>query len=178
MLIGIDPGASGGIAVMRDNGLVNAVKMPETTTDVCDFIQDTIKNNTDADEQVYITMEKVGGFTGYRKVPVRCSTCGSVIWVKEADPGSAMFKFGKGYGNLEGIIIASRYIKSLHLEEVTPQTWQKVVGAGTRSGVSKHEWKTKLKGMAQKFYPSLRVTLNTADALLILTYARRRRNMI
>ena len=36
-------------------------------------------------------------------------------------------------------------------------------------------WKSKLKGSAQRLYPHLRVTLQTADALLILEYGRKTR---
>ena len=39
---------------------------------------------------------------------------------------------------------------------------------------SKTEWKNRLKGMAQQLYPDLKVTLATADALLIATYCKRK----
>jgi hypothetical protein len=55
---------------------------------------------------------------------------------------------------------------------VRPQTWQKNLGIGTsRTCASKTEWKNKLKALAQRKFPDAKVTLATADALLILDYA-------
>jgi len=39
---------------------------------------------------------------------------------------------------------------------------------------AKRDWKNKLKAMAQRLFPGARVTLDTADALLLLEYAMRR----
>ena len=57
---------------------------------------------------------------------------------------------------------------------VRPQTWQKDFGLGTASRcASKSEWKNKLKAEAQRRFPHLGVTLQTADALLILEWFSR-----
>jgi hypothetical protein len=46
-----------------------------------------------------------------------------------------------------------------------------VFGLGTASRcASKSEWKNKLKAEAQRRFPDLKVTLKTADALLILEW--------
>ena len=45
---------------------------------------------------------------------------------------------------------------------------QKHIGVGTRGGMSKTEWKNKLKSEAQRRYPDQTVTLATADGLLIM----------
>ena len=56
----------------------------------------------------------------------------------------------------------------IRLVLVRPQVWQKGFGLGTASACAKKsEWKNKLKGEAQRRFPELRVTLGTADALLI-----------
>ena len=113
-------------------------------------------------------LEEVSGFAG------------------QGQPGSSMFKFGSGYGFLRGCAMALGY----RLELVRPQKWQKSLGIGNAStllpddfkardpaqqralrAVAKREWKRKLLAHAERLYPCQRVTLATADALLILDYA-------
>lgn len=81
-------------------------------------------------------------------------------------PSSASFKLGKSCGLLEGFCIGRQH----PLQLVTPQAWQ----AGL--GVSKlGNWKGNLKAEANRRFPSIeqRITLQTADALLLLDYALR-----
>jgi hypothetical protein len=55
---------------------------------------------------------------------------------------------------------------------VTPQRWQKTLGAGTRGERTRDKWKLHLKGLAQLSFPGLStISLSTSDALLILKYA-------
>jgi hypothetical protein len=93
-----------------------------------------------------LVIEQVGGFAG------------------KGQPGSAMFRFGENFGLIIGAAIALGY----RVERVTPQKWMKAQGLGTRGSLTKAEWKRKLKSRAQELYPNLKVTLETADALLIL----------
>lgn len=93
-----------------------------------------------------LVIEQVGGFAG------------------KGQPGSAMFRFGENFGLVIGAAIALGY----RVERVTPQKWMKAHGLGTRGALTKAEWKRKLKSKAQELYPNLKVTLETADALLIL----------
>lgn len=93
-----------------------------------------------------LVIEQVGGFVG------------------KAQPASAAFRFGENFGLVIGAAIALGY----RVERVTPQKWMKAHGLGTRGALTKAEWKRKLKQRAQELYPSLKVTLETADALLIL----------
>jgi hypothetical protein len=80
-------------------------------------------------------------------------------------PSSASFKLGKSCGLIEGFCFGRQHPVLL----VSPQTWQ----AGL--GVSKlGNWKGNLKTEASRRYPSVdRITLKTADALLLLDYALR-----
>lgn len=59
------------------------------------------------------------------------------------------------------------------VELVTPQRWQKGMSVGVRAGLERADWKRKLKAQAERLFPGQRVTLATADALLILEWARR-----
>jgi hypothetical protein len=118
--------------------------MPETEGDIIIFMRGF---NPDAHT---IFMEEVGGYIG------------------KAQPGSAMFTFGRNTGFLIGAIMAMGF----RLEMVRPQVWQKRLGIGTsRTCASKSEWKNKLKAVAQRKFPTANVTLATSDALLILDYA-------
>lgn len=83
--------------------------------------------------------------------------------------GSAMFNFGKGYGNLEMALIALEIKTTL----TSPQAWQKTFMIGTKSKQTTTQWKNKLKALAQQIFPQLKVTLINADALLILEYFRK-----
>lgn len=84
-------------------------------------------------------------------------------------PSSAMAVYASSWGCCKGILMALGY--SLVL--VSPKEWQKKLGLGAATGLSKTEWKNKLKGEAQRIYPDQDVTLATADALLILRAAEK-----
>ena len=149
-LIAIDPGASGGIALW-DGVSAAAWAMPETEAEIAhDFIQ-LVSSSSAAQITAYV--EKVGGFIAGNKTP-----------------GSAMFNFGRNYGFILGALAALGVRTVL----VTPQTWQKALGLGHRDkATDKAAWKRKLKAEAGRLYPGIVSTLKTADALLILEYARR-----
>ena len=82
----------------------------------------------------------------------------------------SMFTFGKNFGQWLGILTAFEipYI------EVTPQKWMKYYGAMPKE---KKERKTHLKHLAQSLYPTVNVTLHTADAILMAHYCRHELNV-
>jgi len=73
------------------------------------------------------------------------------------------FTFGTGYGRCRMALAAAR----IPFVEMTPKTWQRRLG-----GLSGGD-KQLLKARAQQLYPTVRITLATADALLLATVARR-----
>jgi len=147
-IIAIDPGASGGIAVHRVAEPVAAYAMPHTEADVLHFLRE----QTPEPSRCVAFVERVGGFVG------------------RAQPGSRAFNFGKGYGLVLGVLQE----RGVRIELVLPHTWQKNFNLGTASAcASPADWKRKLQAEAQRRYPALKVTLNTADALLLLDYALR-----
>jgi hypothetical protein len=151
-ILAIDPGLSGGLAV-RQFGKTDCHAMPETLGDVFELIASFQIAAAVEGHALVCVLEEVGGFAG------------------KAQPGSAMFKFGEHYGFVQGVIRSL----GIRLELVRPQVWQKAFGLGTASRcASKTVWKNKLKAEAQRRYPQLKVTLKTADALLILDYALQR----
>ena len=60
----------------------------------------------------------------------------------------------------------------VRIVRVRPHDWQKHLRLGTKKDCSgTTEWKNKLKSEAIRRFPTQKVTLATADALLILDYA-------
>lgn len=156
MIIAIDPGANGGIAVWHEdvNRLVRCFPMPDTEGDIVDAFDFVFSEFHPCPAKAYI--EKVGGYCGGK-----------------GNTGSSMFPFGQNYGFLRCSIMT----RHIPLIEVTPQRWQKALGLGTRDrdidpAAAKREWKNKLKAEAQRRFPGETVTLKTADALLILEAAK------
>lgn len=151
-IIAIDPGALGGIAMTMPCTLSPAAyPMPETEADVVSTIHEHLTACKLEQTECVAYVEKVGGF------------CGKGL------PGSAMFNFGFGAGVIEGALRALA-IRTVY---VRPQEWQKTFSLGTAAScASKTEWKNKLKAEAQRRFPSVKVTLKTSDALLILEHAK------
>lgn len=160
--IGIDPGASGGLAAIVEQvngapGIVNpvvAVGMPETEKDVWDWI----RAHASILYEPFAVIEKVGGF------------------IKEdyhvRGMGHSMFQFGRSYGFLRGCLTAA----GVPFVEVQPQVWQKALKIPARKQQAKTAWKNRLKAAAQQLFPDLTITLKTADALLIAEFCRQMRN--
>lgn len=119
--------------------------MPKTDGDVLCLLRDL----TPDPARAMAFVERVGGFVG------------------RPQPGSRAFTFGRGYGFLTGVLQE----RGVRVELVLPRTWQKRFNLGTVSAcASPADWKRKLCAEAQRRYPALKVTLGTADALLILDH--------
>lgn len=153
VVIAIDPGANGGIAVSYGQGkMLSVYPMPPTDGDV-EALLSSLKQECEAEKWIICAVvEEVGGYVG-----------------GGGQPGSAMFTFGRGYGYILGVLAALK----IRTELVRPQKWQKALSLGTsKSHASKTAWKNHLKERAQRLFPDIRVTLKTADALLLMEYAR------
>ena len=138
--IGIDPGINGGIAVLGHQGYAQAYKMPPTSMDIWELIQE-IKASAD--------------FENYRIL----ATLESVSSSPQMGVTSA-FTFGNGFGHLEMALTAA----GIPFERVSPQKWQKAMGCLTKGD------KNVSKRRAQELFPQIKVTHATADALLIASY--------
>jgi len=80
---------------------------------------------------------------------------------------ASMFKFGMNYGMLRAFLIAL----GIPFETITPAKWQGVLQC--RSGGDKKVTYRR----AQELFPAIKVTHYIADALLIMEYGRRLRNV-
>jgi crossover junction endodeoxyribonuclease RuvC len=96
--VGIDPGKSGGIAVMQNNKIRDLVPYSDTAViEICEELQDNIHN----DIPVKCCLEKVGAMPGQGVV--------------------SMFSFGQTFGFIRGVLEAF-YIP---YQLVPPQRWKK-----------------------------------------------------
>jgi len=157
LYIGIDPGASGGIAyVDRDEDQkACAVKMPATERDTWD---EMCPHDGD---YVFIAIEKVGPSRGdYRDK-------------KRKQGVSSAFKFGVNYGLLRGFVISL----GVRWDDVSPQKWQREFGLvfPKAMNLTPTEKKNRHKAKAQQLFPHLKITHAIADALLIAEWARRQK---
>ena len=145
LLLAIDPGASGSIAVQWPDKPILAYPMPDDP-DLVEMLDGYSIAAKAEGINIVCYLEEVGGYIG------------------KPQPGSSMFKFGSGYGFIRGVLAANR-IKTVL---VRPQTWQKgVSGVQSTKGP---ERKRALKEAAARLYPDIKVTLTNADALLIADY--------
>ena len=148
--VGIDPGASGGIALITPSG-VQTWAMPSTERDLLDAVESCYVDHC----YCCAVVEKVTGFVG-----------------GPGNTGSSMFKFGTNYGSVRMALIAA----GIPFEEVIASVWQKGLKIPSRGkSESKTAWKNRLKARAQQLFPGVAVTLKTADALLIAEFCKRKR---
>jgi hypothetical protein len=157
-LLAIDPGGAGGLAWCdaASGGTVTARAMPDTEGGLLMILRDIVAEAGNP-AMVAAFVEQVGGY----------------VRTEGGQPGSAMFKFGRGFGFLLGACAGM----GIPVDLVPPQRWQRGIATGVRAGLSKPDWKRKLKAQAERLFPGLRVTLATADALVMLEWARRLERM-
>lgn len=149
-IISIDPGASGGIAWIK-NGYRGCGPMPHALPDLRDIFHTLLvdaRDNAWPPPVAYI--EDVPKFVG------------------KAIPSSTTAVLFHNYGYIEGMLTYA----GIRLVKVKPHDWQKYFRLGTKKEcASTTEWKNKLKAEAMRRFPDQKVTLAVADALLILDYA-------
>jgi hypothetical protein len=85
---------------------------------------------------------------------------------------SSLAVLHRNVGFIEGCAMAL----GVSILRVPPKKWQKAVGMAKRPGEEQNKWKNRLKEEAQRRFPSVKVTLNNADALLIFSAHSERLN--
>jgi hypothetical protein len=144
--IAIDPGIMGAMAV-RDSGGHVAVFRFTTEPEMRDLMEKFVIYK-DRGYRITAALEKVRSMPG--------------------QGGTSIFTFGSNYGFWRGILLANR----ISFREVRPQDWQKgLIPAKLAGKDNQPKRKRHLKQLAQERYPDLKVTLYTADALLMLDNA-------
>ena len=152
--VAIDPGVSGGIAFNLETGGVNvkdkadamAMGMPATDRDIIDELRLICE-----DDKIVAIIEDVPKYVGNNV------------------PGSSIFPLAYNVGFVRAALMTMNVPVIL----VKPHDWQKHFRLGTKKDAgSTTAWKNKLKSEAQRRHPHLKVTLKTADSLLLLDFAR------
>lgn len=147
--IGDDPGKTGAIVALDDEGDVIGVcrKSKTTIQDRCEFLNGLDPDNSN---DFYAVIEKVGA------TPQMGTT--------------SAFTFGLEFGFCTTIYVSL----SIRHEFFTPQKWQQSLGL---TSVKKSEGDTAkkryLKENAQRIFPHEKIVNDTADAYLIAWFARR-----
>ncbi len=141
-VIGIDPGKGGGMAIMH----------PDTTFDLRPWtveheLTDYLRDLNADDYEVYI--EDVPPF------------------VSAVTSNASSFKLGYNYGYIVGTVRALGFRTKL----IKPKEWQKGL-VGLKSNMGYTARKRMLKDNAVRLYPNLKITNATADAVLIMEWAR------
>ena len=145
--VGIDPGKSGAICVIEDD-FIKAIPCPDNIQDMALVFAMSVSVNETKKVVAYI--EKV--------------------WARPTDAKGSIWKFAENYGVWKGI--AGAY--EIELIEVSPQKWIKYFETPK---LEKSRRKRYLRDKARSMYPDLKkVTLKTADAILIASYAKETHN--
>ena len=141
LFIGIDPGGSGAMAAIDGQGVVvGVVKNVATERDLWNALSGWVRLYPGT----YAVVEIV------HSMP------------KQKQGVSSSFKFGRSYGFLRGILVAS----GVRFSEVAPFKWQTAMRCRTKGD------KNVSKARAQQLFPDMQITHAIADALLLAEYAR------
>lgn len=167
-VIGIDPGAEGGLACLESTTMriVSVIKRPEDRGEILDWLFEMTKEGS----RCIAVIEQVSGWMGGNVKEDGTS------FKHGGQTGSAMFKFGLNYGELLMALTATGFVEGQSLHIVAPRKWQSRLGIEPGKGKhnkARQQHKRDLKDVAQSLFPQEQVTLWKADALLIAEYARR-----
>ena len=141
--IGIDPGKSGGITMIHDNNF-KTYKCPQRTEDMAMLFSLLVGDTSSYD--IKVLMERV--------------------WARPNNAVRSAFAYGVNYGQWLGIIACHE----IPLQTCLPNEW--ITYYGCSKELEYQERKRWLKEKAKSLYPSLNVTLMTADSILITDYAK------
>lgn len=142
--VGIDPGGSGGICVIRDTGVfLSFAKFKGRTEEQISHLFSSIRTESAGYCTVYL--EKVHSMPKQGVV--------------------SSFTFGTSYGFLRGLCAAHGF----KIHDVTPQRWQKALNCrtGGNKNVTKHKAQQLFPALAH------RITHAVADAILLAVYAEK-----
>jgi len=157
--IGIDPGKQGAIACATCEHDTSVFSMPPTKREQYELL-DSIRGEYPGLHWV-CCIEKVGNFFPSQNPAMDLKRVG------------ALLKLRQHKGELIGFLVSL----GVAIDEVMPRVWQKSVCGKLPRGQSSASIKSRkhaIRDKMQDLYPDLKLTLNNADAVAILTYCKRR----
>lgn len=148
--VGVDPGASGALAVVNFDGASRGwIAGDATDRDLLDFLREHAA--LAGDGAIQAVLEEVGAKPRIAPGGARVS-----MGAKSA------FTFGASYGRLGMALVAA----GIPFERVLPVKWQTAMRCRTKGD------KRVSKARAQELLPGERITHRNADAYLLAMYAR------
>lgn len=141
--VAIDPGISGGIA-WSVRGRDYCCNMPSTTVEFIALFETFKKDAKRSEVDIEVFLEKVHARPG--------------------NGSASSWKFAQHFGEIRGVLLA----KEIRFIEETPSKWMKHFGMKKSKQETDTQWKNRLKALAKQYYPELKVTLKTSDAILML----------
>jgi hypothetical protein len=155
--LGVDPGAGGGLVEMEGDR-VSLTPMPDTEEETWQWFW---RNGTGSTKVTRALIERISPLAvGFKD--------GSGAIRKNA---GSMSKLYGHYRMLRAFLVASQ----IPFEPISASDWQFHLGIPKREKrESDTQWKNRLKRKANSLYPHARVTLATADALLIAEVCRQK----
>lgn len=161
IILGIDPGLTGAMAMLTPAGLKGVMDIP---TMMRGAGTGSVKNQIDC-YALYKKLQEM--LTGYDKNEIMV-----VIEMQQAMGGgmnaSAVFSLGLSAGIIEGVVAA----RALPHELVPPSQWKKAMGLSAKGKDAKEQ----SMAMAKRYYPEADLHLakhhNRAEAILIARYGQ------
>lgn len=154
-VIGIDPGANGGIAIYIPGQNVKVAKMPKDITELRDFFNYYVENY-----KPIVFLEKLSVRPDDVKTEDGNANLGKLYRIQ---------KLMANYEHLKALIETS----GIPYVMVHPLSWQTKLKLRERgSHEEKAERKRRYQAHAGKLYPGIKVTLWNSDALLIMHFGR------
>ena len=152
-VVGIDPGAGGGIVTWREGYRLVATKMPKDVSELGKYLLylKSVCNPIVFVEQINLRPDDVA-------VEAGSANMGKAFRVQ---------KMVENFAQLKATVAMCGIPYAL----VHPLSWQSRLNV-RRSGESKSERKNRFKRAAERLYPELNVTLWNADACLIMHFGR------
>lgn len=151
IFIGVDPGASGGLAFLDAAGhVLCTIDTPDNAVDLALNVSHALtesKRFRAVERTCYI--EDVNSMPGWGHV--------------------GPFTFGRYYGRVEGVLAAEGLIANY----VVPRVWQRSLNIIFPKKTPSTDKKRELMNRARLIWPDATVTHANADALLIAEYGRR-----
>ena len=157
--LGLDPGETGGLAVLSEDGEpVFVKKMPETARDLFSMMLSI----TSCWSIKATVLERIN------PRPTRYFDKRSNVWVSTILRSTCII-----YGDFLQLHMAAIAV-GIEPFIVGPHEWQKFLGIPKREKKEPgQKFKARLKNHAVKLFPNQKITLATADSLLIAEYCRR-----
>lgn len=152
-IIGIDPGAGGGLVLWRANKKVTAIKMPKDLNDIRDYL-----NHVKDISCPIVFLEELGVRPGDVSIGDTGVNMGKLYRIQ---------KMLQNYEQLKAIIT----VLDIPFITVHPAKWQSALKLRIKKE-EKKDRKNRYKDIASKLYPDVKATLWNADATLIMHFGR------